>query len=334
MKIINKTPFNTFKHSSFHFKLDKTLEYISDVIRRTFRYIDEYVRSIELTHVLEIPPDFYIETNLRNLHVWLILNRLADFKDDSTANTLAIYLEREFKLKVEDSIHMLHISRKSNFIADTNYWLETTRKTLTYHFKENQETIHDPIVKIDALTWSSLYYEKIDRYDKKVYLLSSYLLECYKQTKEMTFDDISKQNFPWTVFSLPVDFEEQIQAVNPQLTTAELEIEIKKPEGELRRHRYDWPTERESLRFDNEFSVVDRRVDRFINQMNYIFRKYDHLDVYDKLSEIEEQEEELTYREKKYAWMVRDTEEFKKEREMLGSDGVRCMKEIVRNRRN
>ena len=46
--------------------------------------IVQYVKSVEFTETLQIPPDFGIEHNLFNFHVWLIAQRLKDFREDVT----------------------------------------------------------------------------------------------------------------------------------------------------------------------------------------------------------------------------------------------------------
>lgn len=311
----------------------KTMDYIEKVAERHLDLIEKYTSSIEFTHVLEVPPDFYIETNLQNIHVWLLLNRLADFPDNATAKTLATILEKNFKARVETSINKLHIGGKMNFIADTNYYLETTRHVLSYHFKENPETLHDPVVKADALVWSNVFFEKVGRYDKGVYLISAYLLEAYKTARRLSLSDILSHNVNFSAFAVPIDFEDSIKESNPALTESELIKEEEKEEGQ-RRHRYDYPMERESLRFGKETSVLDRRIDKFERQLHYVFRKYNFLDVYDNYCEREERSAEAKRRRDKYAWADEEIKGKNNERELLDKEGVMELREKVRTQRN
>lgn len=48
------------------------------------------------------------------------------------------------------------------------------RMAFDRHF--NNLYIEDPYQKIDALVWSSIFFEKVERYSDEVYLMSEYFI--------------------------------------------------------------------------------------------------------------------------------------------------------------
>ena len=316
-----------------NFNLQKTTNYILTVAKKHIAVIEEHVKSIEFNHVLNAPPDFHIESSFKNMHVWLVLNRLKDLSDSSTARTLEIYLAKTFKEYTEKSINQIHIHRKSNFIADTNYFLETTRKVLNYHFRENKDTVNNPINKIDALVWTNIFYEKIDRYDQRVYIVSSYLLENYKYMKTRSLKDIEDFNVQWNAFAMPVDYREAIEAVNPPLSAEEYRREREKADNQEKKYRYDYVTEAPMV-LNDEYSVVEKRKDRLVKKLRYIFRKYDDLEVMDYSFEKEAEYERKVKDRAKYAWTSDRESGLMRTSELLGPERLREVRDKVRAVRN
>lgn len=52
--------------------------------------------------------------------------------------------------------------------------MANNRKAYDRHFNELYKD--DPYEKIDALVWSSVYFEKLERYSEDVYLMSEYIM--------------------------------------------------------------------------------------------------------------------------------------------------------------
>lgn len=321
------------KFTRKYLDLTKTTNHVFAIASKQTELIAEHVKSIEFNHVLDVPPDFHIETSLKNLHLWLVLNRLRDFSDSSTASTLEIYLNRVFKEYVEKSINQIHIHRKSNFIADTNYFLETTRKVLSFHFRENKDTVNSPMHKIDALVWTNIFYEKVDRYDRRVYIIASYLLENYRYMKTRSLEDIKNCNVQWNAFAMPVDYREQIELANPPLSPEEYRAERDKPDNQEKRYRYDYAGETPIV-LNDEYSVIERRKDRLLKKLRYVFRKYDDLDVMDYSFEKEAEYEQRTKDRQKYAWVNTKGAEVAKTNELLSSEKIRELRDRVKSSRN
>lgn len=73
-----------------------------------------------------------------------------------------------------ERIGKIHLKKKNDFIKDVNHFMIHNRNALTKHFKSTYK--HNPYEKIDALIWSTIFFEKVHRYSDEVYLMSEYLI--------------------------------------------------------------------------------------------------------------------------------------------------------------
>ena len=227
----------------FHFDFKKSQTYVNQVARVYYSYLTIYTKSIEFNHVLDTPPDFHIEQLLLNLHLWLLLDRLNDFEEIAFVKSFMGQLESFFEAHYDDVLTKIHMGRKNDFILDTKYFLKNMRTLLNYHFRLNLHTSVNPIKKIDSLVWSCVFLEKNNRYDNKVYLIASYLLQARKAVRQITLEDIKEFRFAFNPFVVPVDYRTEIEKVNPPLTAEEMEQEMKEPVLTKRRFRYDYKEE-------------------------------------------------------------------------------------------
>ena len=98
----------------------------------------------------------------------------------------------------------------------------------------------NPILKIDAFVWSFVFLEKIDRYDNRVYLIASYLLETVKMLNEKSENDFRNFNFNFNPFLMPFDFKNNIEKVNRPLSKKEMEVELAKKNKIDQSFRYNF----------------------------------------------------------------------------------------------
>jgi hypothetical protein len=87
-------------------------------------------------------------------------------------------------MKVND----IHLKKKNDFINDLKTFMRLNRNTYDVHFKKNARTSKDPYFKADALVWSTVYFEKIDRYDFDNYTMAEYLIENYHMIRGASFE--------------------------------------------------------------------------------------------------------------------------------------------------
>lgn len=66
--------------------------------------------------------------------------------------------------------------------------MKTSRKYLHYHFNRNPRTIVNNYIKLDALVWSIVFFEKIPRYSNRVYLMAEYLKVNYDYLSTLTYE--------------------------------------------------------------------------------------------------------------------------------------------------
>lgn len=150
-----------------------------------FMRILSWCESVEFTHMLNIPPDFHIEYAILNMHLWLMLQKLSEFKTKESELMIKCLIQtfdRYTSMKVND----IHLKKKNDFINDLKTFMQLNRNTYDVHFKKNPRTSKDPYFKADALIWSTTYFEKIDRYDDDNYLMAEYLIENFNMFKSTT----------------------------------------------------------------------------------------------------------------------------------------------------
>ncbi len=64
------------------------------------------------------------------------------------------------------------VLRKQKKIDDIENYLFAIRRNFDFHFYINAKSTENPLYKLDALVWSSIYHEKVPRYSDKVYKMA------------------------------------------------------------------------------------------------------------------------------------------------------------------
>lgn len=162
--------YNLFEKRFFNPKSQKFYHFITQYLQtRTILYLS----SLEFNKILSIPPDFHIEHSILNVHMWMLSDRLKKI-DTREAKFIVKDIEYQFKKYTLDKIGKIHLRKKNDFIKDVNHFMVNNRNAFDRHF--NQLYKEDPYQKIDALVWSAIFFEKIDRYSEEVYLMSEYII--------------------------------------------------------------------------------------------------------------------------------------------------------------
>lgn len=222
------------------FRRDQSETYISSVADLYHFYIIYYCKSIEFNHVLSIPVDFHVELLLINMHLWLLIDRLNDLDGGVFNVAFSQKLTTAIDIYLESQLTKVHMGRKTDVISDTKLYLKRLRKHFDTHFRNNVFTVANPMQRIDALVWSVVFLEKCDRYDNRVYLISSYLLETRELLKRYTLDDLKDMRIAFSPFVVPVDYRQQIEKVNPPLTREQLLADLQEKDPAKKRFRYDY----------------------------------------------------------------------------------------------
>jgi len=266
-----------------------------------------YTQSIEFTKVLNIPPDFHIEHSISNLHIWLMLDRLKKL-DTVESKFMAKQIDYEFKKVTLEKANQIHLRKKNDFINDVNHFMLNNRIAYDKHFNKNPKTSLRPYYKLDALVWSTIFFEKVPRYSEIVYMMSEYIMQHYEYLANESFENFMYSNIQWDVYRIPVNYKDTLQAINPPLTDEELDAEIKS-DNKIKKHFYSYDDPEYELPINTEVNnVVKRRFENIHYKIFETLRKYNSMETYDFYSEREEKEQEESKSKEKYAiWKTKNS---------------------------
>lgn len=214
-------------------------------------------------------------------------------------------LQHQFDLFVDQEVNAIHLKKKNDFVANLKYFKDLNQGLFEKHFYSDPKTSLNPYYKIDALVWSSILFEKVERYSDTVYILSEYFIQHLKYLNSLDLDGFMNGQIDFDVYRTSLDFKEKIQAYNKPLTEEELEAELESPNPVKSFHytfddpNYEMPIDIERKR------LVDHRFDKLVRSVFYTVKKYANNDNYDFFSDREEKEKEDKKRESKYAWKVK-----------------------------
>lgn len=196
----------------------------------------------------------------------------------------------------------IHLKKKNDFVKDLISFMRLNRNTLNRHFNEAVRTSQNPVYKVDSLVWSTVFFEKVDRYAPVIYLMGEYLIKNQQAMKKLSLKDLEKGLMNFDIFRISLDYREKILAVNPQLTQDEFEAELDNDEQVKKFfYTYDDPDYVMPIEVEKE-NVIDHRMDHLLRKMDRVRKKFKTHDSYDYFEELEEGERERKEREEKYIW--------------------------------
>lgn len=273
------------------------------VTDKLLQRIMEWCNSIEFNYVLKLPPDFHITHALFNMHVWMLIHQLKTFKTEE-ANYLVKRMELHFDQITNVKVTKIHIKKKNDFIKDLLAFMRMNRSSFERHFAHNPKTANNPYFRIDALIWSTLLFEKTDRYSDEVYILSEYLLKHYDYIRTLTFEDIIDGRIAWDVYRIPLDFKRKILEINPPLSDEEFQSELMSDNPQKKFfYNYDMTEDADKMPIDLEIdNKINYRVENMKRKVVEVALKYQTLDTFDFYGEREEKQKEQDKKEKKYVW--------------------------------
>lgn len=166
--------------------------------------------------------------------------------------------------------------------------MQNNRKAYDTHF--NKRFKDNVYKKIDALVWSTIFFEKIDRYAEGVYLMSEYMIQNFNYIQTLDLSTIEECNINFDVYLLGLDYKQKILKENPKLEQEEFEKE-QLSKNPIKKYYYNYD-EKDQLPLDDDNMV--KKDNPVINKVNYgifsFLRKYKTLDSYDYYSDREEKD--------------------------------------------
>lgn len=211
-------------------------------------------------------------------------------------------LMAKFKRYTDINISKIHIKKKNDFAKDLESFMRLNRNTFDKHFKLDPKTSTNPVYKIDAMIWSTIYFEKVERYEKRVFRFAEYALNAQSYYKNLSYEDLQKGVFTISPWRLRPHYYELITAVNPPLTKEEFEKELDSDQP-IKKFFYTYDDPDYKMPLDVEKNeIINRRFLKVRQSMGRTFQKYRTFDSFDYFSELEDKEKEKKKNEKKYIW--------------------------------
>jgi len=190
-----------------------------------------YMDSWEFVTELDLQEDFHIHNSVANMHVWLIYQRLRDFKENKFANQLSEEIITTFNTFITNEMNTVDVLRRHKKLEDIENYLFAIRKNLDFHFFVNGASVFEPEFKMDALVWTCIFHEKVPRYSDRVYKMAAYLIEHFMYLKTLSFTDIEQGMIDWSANRVPFNCRERFTRIkaNTPLTPEEFEKEYDSP---------------------------------------------------------------------------------------------------------
>lgn len=202
------------------------------------------------------------------------------------------------------------LKKKSDFIKDVSNYMRLFRNLYDEHFKKVPRTSQNPEFKIDALAWTAIYHEKVDRYSPEVYLMGEYMVKHYQYFQTLSLDDIKKGKFHFDVFRCSLDFQEKLTKINPPLTPEQFEKELDNS-SVVKKFFYNYDDPDYELPIDVEVrNVIDHRFHRVGDKIKKRLQKFESFELYDYFNERDEIQEEAQRVKDKYPWKDHQNEDF------------------------
>lgn len=267
---------------------------------------------------MDLPPDFHIEFAILNMHVWMVLRRLQKFNNRKSELMIKV-LQQTFERHTDFEVSKIHLKKKNDFIKDLIYFCDLNRQNYEKHFYGNFKTSQNPYFKIDSLVWSTIFYEKVERYSDRVYLMSEYLIKHFRYIQTLSLEDIESGQIDFDIYRNSLNFKQKIQEFNPPLSQEEFDAELSNS-NPIKKFFYNYDDPEHVMPIDIEKDrVINKRLERMLTKLELLALKFETLDNYDYFNDREEKEEAKLLRQKKYAWrgsLDKDLDDFMGEKQI------------------
>lgn len=313
--------------------------------------INFFLQSEEFCREFDFGFDFYISHALLSFHIWLICQRLNNFKRSKNASDLVnniIKFNKKICNTYFQDVDTLRKISKFSFIEEN---AEEQKKKLHWHFFIYNPTVENNFFKIDALVWTYIFREKIYRYDDRVYKMSNYIVYHFNKFKELNYNDFKNLQFEFNLDeAIPVNYRDVVKKYNPPLTQEQYFIENYNNFA-YRTYVYSYKTDIERS-FNNLYKTFIRYTqDQTFDKKNYMMmsrRKEDDLyDVIKDKEKINELNENLNlesnstsisifrnffnmWNSKYFSKIIETCEKEDRQREMQNYDDLREIKKGVK----
>lgn len=298
-KIWNKLSTNEYYYKNI--QKTKIMAYL--ILSRLFIYL----QSQEFSKVFDTELDFYIFNAMVSLHLWLICQRLQNFKRSKFASELIDEILKMHKSYANQEFQQVDTLRKISKFKNIQELYEDQKNTLHMHFNIYNPTVENNFFKIDALVWSQIFREKIPRYDDRVYKMSHYIIHHFNRFKELNFYDFENFNVSFDLNCIPFNYKNSVLVHNEKLSVENL-FKEQYSDFIYKKYYYDYKTE----------------IERDTKEMKKTFIRHTHLTTFDKKNFYlrSRRQEDNLYDELKDEEKIKEYQDkFKSEYENMQQDG-------------
>ena len=175
-----------------------------------------YLLSEEYKRFIDLPKDFEIQMAMLDCHIWMLIDRYKKV-GGLKYKYLAAKLEASVKGHGTTEVGHLAIKKADRFSKVIKTNTDTHIKAFTYHFNMAGFSRHNKYKGVDALVWSNVFLQKVERYSDVVYSFSEYLIKSYEKIQNTPLEVLDSCMFEFDVHILEPGFKERIIAENPPL---------------------------------------------------------------------------------------------------------------------
>ncbi len=250
--------------------------------------INFFLQSEEFCREFDFGFDFYISNAILSFHIWLICQRLNNFKRSKNASELTNNIIKINKKICNSQFQSVDTLRRISKFSKIEENAEEQKKKFHWHFYIYDATVENNFFKLDALVWTYIFREKIPRYDNRIYKMSHYIIHHFKKFRELDYYDFKNLNFTLDLEnSIPINYKDIVQRYNPPLKENQLFLENYN-NFQYRSYVYSYKTD-----FERGFNNLYKTFVRYTNDQNFDKKNYLYMsrrkedDLYDVLKDEE-----------------------------------------------
>ena len=229
------------RHNQFYFKNVYKVKFMTKLILSRISII---LNSENFIKTFDCELDFYISNAILSMHLWLVCQRLNDFKRSKIASDIVSEILKIQKSDANREFQQVDTLRKISKFRNIQELYEDQKINLHWHFKVYNTSVENNFYKIDSLVWSQIFREKIPRYDERVFKMSHYLIYHFNKFKSLTFEDFENFEFKFDLDCIPINYKDRILKDNGRLDDETLEKE-KYSDFKIKKYSYDYKTIKE-----------------------------------------------------------------------------------------
>lgn len=200
--------------------------------------IIKYLNCEEFLSFVNLPADFEIEMAIIDCHIWMLIDRIKKIPN-SKYKYLATRIETSLKSHGINKVSHLAVKKPDRFAKVIKSNTDKHFKAFTYHFNMAGFSRDNLYKGIDALVWSNVFMQKVERYSEIVYKFSEYLVKNYQKIQNEPIENINRCMIEFDIYLEEPGYKEKIEKINPRVPKEEFEKEFAQ-DKEIKSYYYNY----------------------------------------------------------------------------------------------